>query len=225
MAFIERIQERSTINLIEVIEAIRDGHSQLINELSLGYVFQRLISDKIWNWAILSASRNPLSSLENHVLTERLEHDIRSINRGFWRFWLRGLEGSRDVKIGECPIDRMKLISETALLVTDISIRQALRFGDKYGQPKVICSFPGSVDRVLLLSSESRPIDAGLFDPDRLAEFYTNVRGRSFVFEELRLRPMGFFAGILKQVLLREHRSRSDRDQGLSERDVLNLWS
>jgi hypothetical protein len=160
------------INWYHVINAkTRDE----VNEASLGRVYQHIKKEKVKSWGILTSYRDENTDAEQKSNFKRLQRQIRSADLGFFKLQAHGQE--------EDKFGNIRPVVEISLFVPGISYKLATKLMDEYKQLAIIFSGPETKDKIALVEKGGKQTDMGGFHPGKIAQFYSKVKGKSFVFE------------------------------------------
>ena len=88
---------------------------------------------------MLTAFRYLNTPKENRELNKKLENEIRSLGKGYFKVeghWVECTDSS--LNYSECPKDKLKDSIEESLFVPNISAKEIHNLGKKYGQDAVI---------------------------------------------------------------------------------------
>lgn len=143
-----------------------------VNSSSLGRVFQHIKKEKFSSWGIVTAYRDANSPGKNKSLFSALKSDVRSFGHGF--FVVQGVGQEEDG--GESK--------EPALFIPGISKKQIQKLSDKYNQYGYLYSGPETSDKIHLVAKDGET-NIGSFQPMKIAQFYSKIKGKPFVFSEV----------------------------------------
>jgi len=146
-----------------------------LNEVSLGRVYQHIKKEKLSSWAILTSYRDENKPSKNKSDFKRLQQQIRSANLGFFKLVGHGQEEDDDGNI--------QSVKEPSVFVPGISYDLATKLMDEYNQFAIVFSGPETNDKISLVEKGGKQTDLGGFKPQKIAQFYSKVKGKSFVFE------------------------------------------
>lgn len=148
-----------------------------LTEASLGRVYQHVKEGE--SWAILTSWKSetsPDAHEQNLKNFERLKQMLRSWGYGYNRLMGHGQE--EDPKTGE-----IKSVSEPSLFVPGITLKHAKRIQDRFDQYMIIYGGPETDWKATAYIKDGSTQNLGEFQPNRIAKFYSEVKGRPFVFE------------------------------------------
>jgi len=187
------------ITLEELVKIIKSGDKTRINEASLGRVYQHIQRDASGSFAILTAFRGGFTKKQNIQRNKKLQSDVRSMGLGFFKvkgYWVECQDSS--LEYSDCPDDMKVPVVEDSLFVPNITKEQAVKMAKKYDQDAIIYSGSDTGDKVELVSkSGSTIMNLGKFNPNKIAQAYTKVKGKSFTFEGFRYTPQGMMEGLV----------------------------
>jgi len=143
-----------------------------VNASSLGRVYKHIKKENVSSWGIVTAYRDANSASKNKSLFSSLKGDVRSLGYGF--FIVQGVGQEEDG--GESH--------EPALFIPGISKKQIQKLSDKYKQYGFLYSGPETKDNVYLVSKEG-DTNVGSFHPMKVAQYYSKIKGKPFVFSEV----------------------------------------
>lgn len=172
----ERSSKYSDVNKWE----IEVSESRDLNEASLSRIKRHI--DKLDSWSIQTAYRGEKTRKENRERMKKFEQQLKSRGYGFIK--LQGVGQEEDPKTGE--IEQAKEIS---LFIMGISYEDASKFAKMYEQTGFVYSGPETDGRIILYfqSGGGWKTDAVMnkFKAGRIADFYSKIKGRPFVFESV----------------------------------------
>ena len=193
------------ITLEDIALAIKSGNKKDINEASLGRVYQHITRNASKSFAILTAFRGGYSKQENLQRNKKLQGDVRSLGHGFFKvkgYWVECQDP--DIEYSKCPDDMKVPVVEDSLFVPNITRKEAVKLGKKYDQDAVIYMGEETDNQVELVSkSGSSIMKLGKFNPSKIAQAYTRIKGSSFTFEGFEYRPTGQMESLVFENLLK----------------------
>lgn len=145
-----------------------------IIESSLGRIYQHIKKKNVDSWAILTSYRDENSPSENKKNFKELKNKIRSMNLGFIE-----LEGIGQEEDGENNIIQVK---EPSLFIPNINKKQAQSLSGMYNQWGYIYSGKEVDNKIALISIEGIEY-IGDFRPNKIAQFFSKIKGKPFTFE------------------------------------------
>ena len=146
-----------------------------LNEVSLGRVYQHIKKEKVSSWAILTSYRDENKPTKNKSDFKRLQQQVRSADLGFFKLVGHGQEEDDDGNV--------QSVKEPSIFVPGISYNLATKLMDEYKQFAIVFSGPETKDKISLVEKGGKKTDLGGFKPQKIAQFYSQVKGKSFVFE------------------------------------------
>ncbi|MEY4333685.1 MAG: hypothetical protein RLZZ196_2428 [Bacteroidota bacterium] len=163
-----------------------------LDEASLGRVLQHIEGNKnVKTWGVLTAYRYLNTPKENRELNKRLEHELRSLNKGFFKVeghWVECTDAN--LNYDECPKDKLKDSVEESLFVPNISAKEIHNLGKKYGQDAVIFGGEETKGNATLIYKDGKVETIGKFSPDKIQQAYSKLKGgRTFVFKQPTQEP------------------------------------
>jgi len=148
-----------------------------LNETSLGRIYQHIQKESVNSWAILTSYRGENSPSENKRNFKELKNKIRSMDLGFIE--IEGM-GQEEDEYGDIVQSK-----EPSLFIPNITKKQAQKLSDAYEQWGYIYSGSEVNDKIALISKEGTEY-LGNFHPNKIAQFYSKVKGRPFTFEKVK---------------------------------------
>ena len=146
-----------------------------LNEVSLGRVYQHVKKENVDSWAILTSYRHENKPSKNKSDFKRLQQQIRSVDLGFFKLVGHGQEEDEDGEV--------QSVKEPSIFVPGISYKLATSLMDEYKQFAIVYSGPETKGNVSLVEKGGKQTNLGKFKPQKIAQFYSKVKGKSFVFE------------------------------------------
>lgn len=158
-----------------------------LDEASLGRVYQHIMGQKgITSWGMITAYRGVNSKKENITLNKKLKGDIRSENLGFFEVeghWRECQDPNIDYN--DCPDSKLKDSVEETLFVPNISKETIMSLCKEYNQDAVVYSGKETEGKVVLIFKNGGTSNIGSkFEPNKVAQAYSVVKNRSFLFKE-----------------------------------------
>ena len=148
-----------------------------INESSLGRIYQHIQKKNVDSWAILTSFRSENSPSENKRNFNDLKKQIRSMDLGFIEIEGVGQEEDEDGEIIQ--------VKEPSLFIPGINKKQAQKLSDKYEQWGYVYSGPEVDNKIALVSIKGMEY-IGKFHPNKIAQFFSRIKGRPFTFESVK---------------------------------------
>jgi hypothetical protein len=146
-----------------------------LNEASLGRVYQHIQKEKVKSWCILTSYRDENAPSKNKADFKKLQSQIRSADLGFFKLVGHGQEEDEEGNV--------ESVKEPSLFVPGISHSLAIKLMNQYNQFAIVYSGPETNDKISLIQKSGPNVDLGKFRPQKIAQFYSKVKGKSFVFE------------------------------------------
>jgi hypothetical protein len=146
-----------------------------LNEASLGRVYQHVKKENIDSWAIIASYRDENKGPKNTKNFKRLQQQIRSADLGFFKLMAHGKKENDDGNVVHTK--------ELSLFIPGIDLQLAENLMNQYGQWGIIYSGPESDGEVLVVEKNGTMTAMGRFHPQKIAEVYSRVKGRTVVFE------------------------------------------
>ena len=194
------------ITIEDLAIAIKSNDKNMINEASLGRVYQHVTKNASESFAIITAFRGGFSKQENISRNKSLEGNVRSLGLGFFKvkgYWVECSDSSLDYD--SCPEDKKVPVVETSLFIPNISQKDAVRLGKLYDQDAIIYQGKETNDKVELISKSGKTLaKLGEFSPNKIKQAYTKVKGKSFTFEGFEYRPSGMLSNIAFESYLKQ---------------------
>jgi hypothetical protein len=148
-----------------------------LNESSLGRIYQHIQKKNVKSWSILSSYRTENSPSKNVKDFKQLKHKIKSLDLGFIQLEGYGQETDYSGDIVQ--------VREPSLFIPDITQKQTQKLSDTYDQWGYIYSGPETNDQIVLFSKEGSE-QIGSFHPNKIAKFFSKIKGKPFVFESVK---------------------------------------
>lgn len=190
--------------LENIVDAIKTGNKDDVNEASLGRVYQHMTKQGSESFGIITAFRGGMTNKENLSRNKRLESDVRSLGLGFFKqkgYWDECEDPNLDYE--DCPVDMRKPVIELSLFIPNISKDDAVKLGKKYDQDAIVYQGPETGDKVELIGKSGGSImKLGKFAPNKISQAYSKVKGRSYVFEGFEYLPNGQMSNLVFKSLM-----------------------
>lgn len=156
---------------------IEVSESRDLNEASLSRIYKH--TKDLNSWSILTSYTDDKSRKENIETFKKLEHDVRSMGLGFIK--LQGVGQEKDKKTGE-----IIEVEEKSMFIPKITKKQAEKLAKKYKQTAFVYYGPETNNKISLVWTDIDKMDKiGSFHPGKIAQFYSKIKGRPFVFESV----------------------------------------
>ena len=78
---------------------------------------------------------------------------------------------------------KVQSVKEPSLFVPGIDYNLAVKLMNDYSQFAIVYSGPETNDKISLIEKGGKQTNLGKFKPQKIAQFYSKVKGKSFVFE------------------------------------------
>lgn len=142
----------------------------------MGRIYQHIQKKNVDSWAILTSFRSENSPSENKRNFNDLKKQIRSMDLGFIE-----IEGVGQEEDGGGGIMQVK---EPSLFIPSINKKQSQKLSDKYEQWGYVYSGPEVDEKIALISIEGTEY-IGKFHPNKIAQFFSKIKGRASIFESV----------------------------------------
>jgi hypothetical protein len=169
-----------------VLSARKDKDPVRLNEASLGRVYSHLQAAGDKSFAILTSWRQGVTDKVNRANLGELEASVRSAGLGFFKLLGHWKEEGQE-----------KATSEPSLFVPGASKALATKLGTKYNQDAVIYAGPDTNGKVTLVFRDGGEQNLGKFNPGKIAQAYSSLRGRTFTFEGWEYPAQTFVEGLI----------------------------
>lgn len=200
---IEGIEDRTSFR--RIVEAREAGDVELLCEASLGRVYQHVLKASTKSLAILTAFRGGRSKNDNLDANKKLMGDIRSLGLGAFKLRGRWREcQDPSIPYDDCPQAKMLDVGEPSMGVVGIEKKQAARLGKKYDQDAIVYLGPETDGKAILIFKDGKELVIGAFKPQRIAQAYSKVKGKSFVFEGWEYPAQTHVEVLIEQAVARE---------------------
>lgn len=192
----------------DIVKARLAGDKKRLTESSLSRVWQHVQNAEKKSVAILSAFRRvdaqgkPISKAENMKRADRLMSTLRSKGYGPTKLighWRECTDQSIDY--AKCPEDKLVETKEVTFAVVGIGKDEAHKLGNEYDQDAIIYLGPETKGKATLIFRDGGDLVLGDFSAAKIAQGYSRVRGRPFVFEGFDMRPESYIDAITEWVL------------------------
>ncbi len=188
----ENVSNRE-VSMRDVLDAKYNDGFESLNEASLMRAYQHVKKAGDVSFAIVTSWRYNLSKAANMSRLKNLETDIRTAGLGFFKMeghWQECQDPDVDYKA--CPKDKLVDSIEPSLFVPKITMTYALSMAKKYDQDAVVYAGPETKGDVILLYKNGTKDNIGAFNPMKIAQAYSKVKGKSFTFEGFEYKPVGY---------------------------------
>lgn len=150
-----------------------------LNEASLNRIYQHIRKENVDSWAILTSWRDENTQKQNENDFKELKSLVRSKGYGFIE--IEGVGQEEDDEGG------IKQVKEPSLFIPDITYEDAQELSDKFNQWGYVYSGPEIEKGEIALISKQGIDYLGKFHPNKIAQFFSKVKGRSFTFESIKV--------------------------------------
>lgn len=176
-SWIDEEPEWDTNREYSVIDIADADTPRKLNESSLGRVYKHFLNmkEKGKSFAILTSYRKAITS-EDHKKNKETFKILKSEVKKWGFFELLG-HGQEDVDGEETKV------IEPSLFVVNISMSDALKLAKKHEQYGIQYAGPETEGNVWLCYSDGGHKNEGPFHPNKIAKYYSVVKGKPFVFE------------------------------------------
>jgi len=171
-------------------DVLKASNPKVLNEASLGRVHTHFERRGEKSWAILTSWRKEFEESDpdrNYVNLKRLKTWLKS-----WSYFPLAGHGQEEKGDGT-----LVAVSEPSFFVIGISLDDALQIARRFDQYGIVYAGP-EVDGDVCLVKQDGTVEKRMktFHPGKIAQFYSTVRGRPFVFESL---AVGWTEGYARQ--------------------------
>jgi len=142
-------------------------------ESSLSRIRQHVEGENTESWAIMTSWRVENTPEQNKSNFKKLQSDLRNKDLGFIKLIGRGQEEDTDGKV--------KSVKEPSLFIPNISLRFAKKLMEKYDQYGIVYGGKETNNKAVLFSIDGKKV-LGTFKPNKLGQFYSELKGKSFRF-------------------------------------------
>lgn len=167
---------------------------ELLSETKLARIYKFIEEGR--PFAMLTAFRGDKTVAENNKRNKKLESDLRSAGYGYSKM--------KGAYVEDYGTDDAKDVSEASFFVIgnspdDKEMKDVIvKLGKKYEQDSVFFKPVGKDNGMLIGTNNSdfpgmgKEIDVGKWKPNKAGEFYSKMKGRSFVFESVKSTPQNW---------------------------------
>jgi hypothetical protein len=192
---------KDAISWSDILRAKQDKNLIRLNEASLGRAYQHFLKGPKESFAIVTAWRVaestdglvPRVSRTNKSNMQDLANDIRDAKLGFFKMrgnWIECFatdEIGHPVSYKDCPDDKKKITSEPSYFVIGASKEQLTKWISDYDQDAGLYHGPDTSGHTILLYRNGQEEDLGPgFHPNKAAQGFSKIRGKTFVFEYIQ---------------------------------------
>lgn len=182
----------------DIAKARAVGDLKALNEASLGRVYQHVKKAAHQSLGIISGWRGENSGKENKEANKKLMSSIRSLGLGAFKlvgWWKECPEGKKD-----CEDSERVLTRERSFGIVGISKADLVKLTKKFKQEASVFLGPETDGKAVVIEPGKPDFTIGKFVPSKVADVYSRVRGRPFVFEGFDLPP-----GTVAEALIDKH--------------------
>ena len=148
-----------------------------MNESSLGRIYQHIQQKNVNSWAIFSSNRTDNSPSKNHKDFIELKGKIRGYDLGFIELIGYGQE--------EDKLGNIETTYEKSLFVPGIKQKQVIKLCNIYNQLGYIYCGDETDNKIVLFLNGKEDKILNNFVPNKIADFYSILKGKTFVFEDV----------------------------------------
>lgn len=208
-SFIHAMPKSKLSSIIPFLDVLatreQGGNRKQLHEASLSRVWQHYMSMRggTAGFAIFTSWRASNSTAKNKSDLLELKSTLRSHGLGFFN-----LEGHWQecqvvgVSYDSCPKDQLVDTTEPTLFVPEIDFDLFHELLVKYNQDAGIFAGKDTANEVTLyFTADGSTITLGELSPNTIAQAYSRVKGRPFVFLEYKAAGRTRHGGLLEQVL------------------------
>lgn len=189
-----------TVDFLDILEAKHAGNVSLVNEASLYRVFAHVKNSPAKSFAILTSYRNSNPPLANKESFKKLQQTVRSMGLGFNKLLGHWQESQNpDVAYSEAKPEELVDSAEPSLFITGISLQDALSLGNKYNQDAIVYSGEETSGKVVLVFRDGTTSEIGEFTPHKIAQAYSTIKGKNFVFEYFEYKAQSWMEVLIEQ--------------------------
>lgn len=196
------------MSLDELAKSVASGNITMIHEASIKRVESHIKRDASKSFGIITSFRGGKTKKENLANNKKLGNMIRSLNLGFFKLdghWNECTDSSIDYK--DCSDENKEVQREPSYFIPNISREQIVKLAKKFEQDSVVYS--GEDTRgIELISKSGQTLDKlGKFTPNKVAQAFSKVKGKSFVFEGFQLKLDGMMSNMAFEGLVKKYKS------------------
>lgn len=148
-----------------------------LNESSLGRIYQHIQQKNVDSWSIFTSNRSDNSPSKNNKDFIELKSKVRLYDLGFIEMIGYGQE--------EDKTGNIEITYEKSLFVPNIKQKQVIKLCNIYNQLGYIYCGEETENKIILLINGKKDKELNKFIPNKIAEFYSILNGKPFVFEEI----------------------------------------
>ena len=169
-------------DFLSILFAKQERDYDKLNEASLSKAYQELEAGD--GFAILTSWDPKKNKKENLALFEKLKSEILSLGYGFVK--LRGHWKKREINTipyGKRSNDKIVDYIEPLLFIPKITLKEIEHLIKKYNQEVAIYGGQEINKNIALIYKNGKQDIIGKFDPVKIAQAYSKIRGESFIFK------------------------------------------
>jgi hypothetical protein len=176
--------KNNDITFLDILAA-RKKSPKALHEASLGRVYQHVRNLNESSFLIISGWRAANTKKQNLEQNRKLAESIRSLNLGFNRLIGHWRECQDDsLPYDQCPPDQLRDSKEESFFVPNASLKQAKLLCKQFNQDAVVYGGPDVGSKIVLVFRDGSTQEiASKFTPNKISQAFSQVRGKSFVFE------------------------------------------
>lgn len=172
------------IDFNQILEAKHAGDREALNEKSLGRVYQHVKNSDIKSFGIVTSYRSSNPKQKNIATFGELQAAVRSAGLGFNKLqghWQECQDSG--IPYDKCPKDQLVDAAEPSLFISGIALDMIQMLSNKYDQDAFVYSGPETGGKVTLFFRDGSKQPIGEFSPHKIAQAYSQLKGKNFVFE------------------------------------------
>ena len=181
------------MELKNLADAINSGDLKKIHEASIKRLEKHIQQDASKSFAILTGFRGSNTKKQNLSNNKKLGLAIRSLRLGYFKLdghW--GECSDETIEYNDCPEEKKSQVREPSYFVPNLSKDQAVKLAKKFQQDAIVYQGPETDNKIELISKSGATIEKlGKFTPNKVAQAFSKIKGKSFVFEGLEYIPSG----------------------------------
>lgn len=190
-------QRLNEITWLDILTAKKQKNLVKLNEASLGRAYQHFQNSNRTSFAIVTAWRasemdtgTPRTSDVNIQNMQLLSQDIQKEKLGFFKMrgnWVECFATDQkgdQVPYEDCPEDKKRVTSEPSYFVLGATKELLLSWLKKYNQNAGLYNGADVGNHTILLYNNGTEEDLGNgFHPNKAAQAFSKIRGKTFIFE------------------------------------------
>lgn len=170
--------------IIDIMKAKHSGNMKKLNEASIGRVYQHFKKSDETGFGIITSWRAGYSKKQNLSLWKKLQSEVRSLGYGYFKLeghWVECQDTT--VPYDKCPKNQLIASIEPALFIPGINLKEIKKLTKKYDQDASVYNGPETKGKMTLVFRTGNQQNIGTFHPNKIAQAYSKLRGRTFTFE------------------------------------------